>query len=189
MSWLKTDTVTIPRPDYAEPWSSRRVIPWLTVMFAILGIICTVGTGFPFVGIFFDLMANFCWFLTLTGIAYTIWKYRYSIAYSISTNQYKCLISPDMWQWLYGQKIFVLNGINSSVCKVPFVQLLQNSFSIKVLPGTLQKLTDPKFVSELEAFMNQHGCQVSLLPGQRKGGYVVYTIRPALKKDRLFYGR
>lgn len=188
MSLFNSDTVTIKRPDYAEPWTSEQVIPSLTVVFATLGIICTVGTGFPFVGIFFGLMANFCWLLTFTGIAYTIWKYRYFIAYSISTNQYKCLISPEMGQWFYQQHIYILNGKNKQVCKVPMVQLImENSFKIKILPNTLQRFIDPKFTSELEAYMTQHGCHVQLLPGKRKGGYVVYTIRPALKKDRLFY--
>lgn len=187
MPLFSNDTVTITRPDYAEPWSAQQVIPILTVGFAILGTICIAGTGFLFVAVFFELLAKMCWTLVLIGVLYTIWQNRYVIRYLTSKSKYKCLLSPEMREWFYQQNIYSLDGKNSRVCKVPVVQLMNDSFKIKVLAGTLQTLTDTKFASEIEAYMIQHGCDVSVLPGQRRGGYVEYSIRPDIRRDRLHY--
>lgn len=181
------DTVTIARPDYVPPWSGRQVIPWLAVFFFIIAIVCVACTGLPLVAVFFKLMADACWVLTLVCAAYTVLAYRYWIRYFISRDEYRCLLSPQMATWFYNRQIFSLTGINQEKCVVPLATVVGNRIQIVVLPKTLKILTDPQFATELDSYMWQHGCQVSVLPGQRRGGYVFYTIRPSLGKDRLFY--
>ena len=188
MSLLSSDTITITRPDYAEPWSAKQVIPALTFFFTVVAVLCTFGTGFTLVAIFFELLAGLCWLLTLVGIVYTGYQYRYWIRYISSNHKYKCLISPKMSSWFYNRHVFALNGVSREKCIVPSVHLSGDHFKILILPNTLKILTDPQFATELESYIYQHGCKVSILPGQRRGGYVVYTIRPDVRRDRLSYG-
>ena len=183
------DTRTITRPDYVPPWSGRQVVPWLTLFFSILGVLCVFGTGLPFVAIFFELFADACWVLAFLSIVYTIWVDRYWLRYIVSRDRYRCLLSPRMDEWFYNRQVFTLTGMNKEKCIVPVATVKENRIKIVVLPNTLKALVDSQFATELEAYMHQHGCQVSILPGQRRGGYVFYTIRPNVREDRLSYGK
>lgn len=183
------DTRTITRPDHVPPWSGRQVIPVLTIFFFIVGILCVVFTGFPFVAIFFNLLANICWVLTVLCATYTAWTYRYWIRYLASRDKYRCLFSPQMANWFFNRQVFSLTDVSQGKCTVPLATVVRNQIHILVLPNTLKILTDPQFATELESYMWQHGCHVSILPGQRRGGYVFYTIRPDIRRDRLSYGK
>lgn len=183
------DTRTIARPDYVPPWSGRQVIPWLILFFTVLGVVCVFGTGFPFVSIFFELLADACWALTLLCIVYTAWVDRFWLRYLVSRDKYRCLLLPQMGEWFYNRHLFALTGINQEKCTVPVATVIENQIKIVVLPNTLKILIDPQFATELESYMYQHGCHVNILPGQRRGGYVFYTIRPNVREDRLSYGK
>lgn len=182
---MRKDTHRILRPDCDDAWPGKQVMPFLTIFFAALAIMCEIGTGFPLVAIFFQVLADLCWWLTLIGLIYTLYQYRQWIFYWLSTNEYRCLFSPKMNQWLFNRRVYSVE--NQKYCIVPAIEIGNGSFQIKVLPGTLKVLMSADFVTELETVMNQNGCHVTLLPAERREGFVVYRIHPNIRKDRLYY--